>query len=66
MLAGLGVLFIFGGEAFCILGPIRYQRLVHVTCHAVLYTGMVFAGLGAVLHWAGRRGKLRPPSEQRP
>ncbi len=54
-----GVLLIFGGETFCLLGPMRFERLVHVLCHAVLYAGIGCSGIGAVLYWAGRRGKLR-------
>jgi hypothetical protein len=49
------VAFIFGGEAFCLLGPIRYERVVHFSCHVMFYTGIVFGCLGAVLHWAGKR-----------
>jgi hypothetical protein len=51
----LGVLFIFGGEAFCILGPMRYERVVHFSCHAVFYTGVALVSIGALLHWAGKR-----------
>ncbi len=32
----LGVVLIFGGETFCLLGPIRYERVVHFSCHAPL------------------------------
>ena len=46
-----GVLLIVGGEALCILGPLRYERLVHVICHVLLYSGVVLAGFGAFLHW---------------
>ena len=34
----VGVVLIFGGEAVCILGP--DERMVHVGCHAALYTGI--------------------------
>jgi peptidase E len=50
-----GVLFIFGGESFCLLGPLRYERLVHVICHIVLYTGIVLASVGAILYLARAR-----------
>jgi hypothetical protein len=49
-----GVLCIIGGEAFCILGPLRYEQIVHITCHVVLYSGVVLVCVGAGLHWAGR------------
>lgn len=58
-----GVLFIFGGEGFCLLGPIRYARVVHVVCHIVFYAGVVLVCLGAVLNWAGMRGSFRRPPE---
>ena len=45
----VGVLLIFGGESFCLLGPLRYARTVMISCHVVLYAGMVLAGAGAVL-----------------
>lgn len=51
-LVAAGVLLIFGGEAFCILGP--HERIVHVSCHAALYAGMVLVAVGAVLYWARR------------
>jgi hypothetical protein len=54
LLVGLGVFFIFGGETFCILGPMQYQPVIHVVCHAILYSGMGLAGLGAILHWRGK------------
>ena len=53
-LVGTGVVFIFGGETFCILGPMRYEAVVHVVCHAILYSGMGLVGLGAVLHWVSK------------
>lgn len=46
-----GVVGIFGGETFCLLGPLRYQRLVHVTCHLALYAGIVLVCLAAVVNW---------------
>jgi hypothetical protein len=51
----LGIAGIFGGEAFCLLGPMRYERLVHFSCHAVFYTGVVFVCIGALLHWFVKR-----------
>jgi len=60
VLIGLGVLAIFGGEAFCILGPMRYQPVIHVVCHAILYSGMALAGLGAILYWRGNRELALP------
>jgi heme/copper-type cytochrome/quinol oxidase subunit 1 len=50
----LGVIFIFGGETFCVLGPLRYERVVHATCHAVLYAGIALVCLGALIHWRGK------------
>jgi hypothetical protein len=64
LLVGTGVVFIFGGETFCILGPMRYEAVIHVVCHSILYSGMGLVGLGAVLHWA-RKHPTRsggPPS----
>jgi len=54
LLVGTGVVFIFGGETFCILGPMRYEAVMFVVCHAILYSGMSLVGLGAVLHWASK------------
>jgi len=51
----LGVLFLFGGESFCLLGPLRYERIVHYSCHAVFYAGAMFVCLGAILRWGGNR-----------
>jgi hypothetical protein len=48
----LGVAFLFGGEAFCLLGPMRYERIVHFSCHAVFYAGVAFVCLGGIIHWA--------------
>jgi hypothetical protein len=50
----VGASAIIGGEALCILGPLRYERLIHVACHAILYAGLALSGLGAVLHWSRR------------
>ena len=49
-----GVVCIFGGEAFCILGPLTYEHIVHISCHAVLYSGMILVGVGAALRWTNR------------
>jgi hypothetical protein len=51
----LGVIFLLGGEAFCLLGPLRYERVVHYSCHAVFYVGAMFVNLGAFLRWRGKR-----------
>jgi predicted acyltransferase len=51
-LVAAGVVLIFGGEAFCILGP--HERIVHVSCHVALYAGMVLVAVGAVLHLTKR------------
>jgi protein-S-isoprenylcysteine O-methyltransferase Ste14 len=49
-----GVLMIFGGEAFCLLGPREDQAAVHRNCHRILYAGIALAGAGALLHWSTR------------
>lgn len=54
LMLATGVVFIFGGETFCILGPMRYEAVIHGVCHAILYSGMGLVGLGAVLHRAGK------------
>jgi len=53
-LALAGTVLIFGGEIFCLVGPLRYERIVHLSCHAMLYGGVVLVGLGAALHWRRR------------
>ena len=50
-LVAIGAALIFGGEAFCILGPLRYETIVHLTCHIALYSGMALAFVGAVIHF---------------
>ena len=50
-LAATGVACIFGGEALCLLGPLAYERQVHLICHAILYGGVGLVVLGASLHW---------------
>ena len=57
--AATGVACIFGGEALCLLGPMAYERQVHLICHAILYGGIGLVGIGAVLHWMSQR--QRPP-----
>jgi hypothetical protein len=54
-IVSLGVLLIFGGETFCLLGPMRYEHVVHITCHAVFYIGIMFVCFGAVMHRTGKR-----------
>lgn len=56
--AATGVACIFGGEALCLLGPIAYERWVHLICHAILYGGVVLVICAAALHWM--------PPRQRP
>jgi len=54
LIAVVGVLCVFGGEAFCILGPRQYERQIHVICHAILYSGVGLVAVAALLHWRGR------------
>lgn len=49
--AATGVACIFGGEALCLLGPIAYERQVHLICHAILYSGVGLVAIAAALHW---------------
>ena len=58
----LGVLLIFGGEAFCLLGP--HTDAVHVGCHAVLYTGIALVAVGAARHWTKRLRTGRRESDE--
>jgi hypothetical protein len=53
-LVALGAALIFGGEAFCILGPLRYESIVHTTCHIALFTGIALVFLGGVIHFRSR------------
>jgi hypothetical protein len=53
-LVSVGVLGIFGGETFCLIGPLRYERIVHLTCHAVLYAGIALVFVGGLLRWRGK------------
>ena len=54
-LAFAGVVCIFGGEILCVAGPLRYERLVHLICHTIVYAGIALVCLGAWWHWADRR-----------
>jgi hypothetical protein len=54
LIAVVGVLCVFGGEAFCILGPLHYQQQIHVICHAIFYAGIGLVALAGLLHWKGR------------
>ena len=54
-LAFAGVVCNFGGEILCVAGPLRYERLVHLICHTILYGGIALVCVGAWLHWADRR-----------
>ena len=54
-LALAGVVFILGGEMLCIAGSLRYERLVHLICHTILYSGIALVCLSAGLYWADRR-----------
>ena len=49
-LAAMGVFCIGGGEAFCIFGPMRYQPVIHIVCHVILYAGIVLVAGAAALH----------------
>jgi len=55
--AATGVACIFGGEALCLLGPIAYERQVHLICHVILYSGVGLVVVAAALHW--RSGLLK-------
>ena len=49
-LVALGAALILGGEAFCILGPLRYEATVHFACHIALYSGIALTVIGAAIH----------------
>jgi hypothetical protein len=53
-LALAGTVCIFGGELFCLLDPLQYERLVHVACHVIFYTGIVAIGFAVALRWRQR------------
>jgi len=55
MLLVLGVVLIGGGEGLCIVGPLRYEHIIHITCHIILYSGVMVCVLGALLHYKGFR-----------
>jgi membrane protein implicated in regulation of membrane protease activity len=59
-----GVLMIFGGEAFCVLGPLAFERLVHITCHAVFYAGIGLVCVGAARRYRVRRARSALRSTQ--
>jgi hypothetical protein len=47
-LALAGVLLIVGGEAFCVLAPLRFERAVHLVCHAAFYCGIALVVVAAI------------------
>jgi hypothetical protein len=49
-----GTVFIFGGEIFCLTGPLRYERIVHLSCHTIVYAGIVLVGVAGAMHWVER------------
>lgn len=51
----MGTAFIVGGEIFCVVGPLRYERIVHLSCHTILYAGIALVCVGAGLHWVHQR-----------
>jgi len=57
-LALLGVIFIFGGESYCILGPLCYERIIRIVCHAILYSGIALVGLAVALYLAKKKPDL--------
>lgn len=54
-MATAGVLGIFGGEALCILGPLEYERQVHLVCHVILYGGIACVAGAAMMQWGRRK-----------
>ena len=54
-MAAFGVLGIFGGEALCLLGPLKYETAIHWICHTMLYAGVVCVAGAAVAHWGARQ-----------
>lgn len=57
-IALVGVLFIFGGEAFCFFGPLGYENAVSLVCHTFLYSGIGLIAIAAAVHaWSERRRK---------
>jgi len=57
-LALAGVVMIFSGEALCIFGPLKHERIIHIVCHAILYAGIAFAAVAAI---AGVQERFRLP-----
>jgi hypothetical protein len=51
-----GVACIFGGEALCILGPLKYEHVVNAVCHSILYAGIGSSCLCVVLHLRRQSG----------
>jgi hypothetical protein len=64
-LALAGTVCIFGGEAFCVFGPMDHQRAVHVVCHAIFYGGIALVSASAAIYWAGRRDRRNRPVHSR-
>ncbi len=66
MFAIAGVACIFGGEALCLLGPLKYERQVHLVCHVILYGGMVLIGATVLLRLGmiGRRPTSAKANQQ--
>ena len=54
-LALAGVVMIFGGEGFCILGPPRYERIIHIVCHTIFYGGVALVAIAAVMSFGFNR-----------
>jgi hypothetical protein len=42
-----GIACMVGAEAFCILGPLRYEKLVHIICHVIFLCGRTFVRGGS-------------------
>lgn len=50
-----GVAAIFGGEALCLLGPLRYERAIHVICHVIFYAGIAVVVTASAIQVRSRR-----------
>jgi hypothetical protein len=50
-----GVAAIFGGEALCLLGPLRYEQEIHVICHVTFYAGVAIVVTASAIHVRSRR-----------
>jgi len=46
----VGIVFLFGGEAFSLLGPMRFEHTVHFVGHVVFYAGFSLVCIGVVTH----------------